>query len=80
MARSLGHVGHRWRVMRRHILDQSTVCWICLQPGATTVDHIVPVSLGGSPLDPSNLRPAHLTCNSRRGNGRQGTVKHSREW
>ena len=33
------------------------------------VDEIVPVSLGGDPLDFDNTRPAHYICNARRGNG-----------
>lgn len=34
-----------------------------------SVDEIVPVSLGGDPLDRSNCRLAHLGCNMDRGNG-----------
>lgn len=30
------------------------------------VDHVVPFTRGGS-SDPSNLQPAHLGCNSRKG-------------
>lgn len=33
------------------------------------VDEVLPVSLGGDPLDFSNTRPAHWICNARRGNG-----------
>lgn len=79
MARSLGHTGHRWRKVRLEILAVSTVCWICKQEGATSVDHVVPVSLGGRPLDPANLRPAHISCNSRRGNGKR-VMATSRQW
>ena len=32
------------------------------------VDEIVPVSKGGSPIDRSNVAPAHRICNERRGN------------
>ena len=32
------------------------------------VDEIVPVSKGGSPIDPGNVAPAHRICNERRGN------------
>lgn len=34
---------------------------------ALTLDHIVPVSRGGT-NDANNLRPAHRGCNSKRGN------------
>jgi 5-methylcytosine-specific restriction endonuclease McrA len=45
---------------------QGRVCWIC-SGVATTADHIVPRSKGGDDA-PSNLRPACLSCNARRGN------------
>ena len=52
------------------------MCWICdeaidrslprNQPMSPTIDHVVPLSLGGRhELD--NLRAAHMICNSRRG-------------
>jgi 5-methylcytosine-specific restriction endonuclease McrA len=40
------------------------------EPGSASVDHIIPLSRGGDPADRSNMRPAHLGCNSRRGSGR----------
>lgn len=43
------------------------ICWICGRPGADTRDHVRPISKGGT-NDPSNLRPAHRSCNSARGN------------
>ena len=36
-------------------------------PGALTIGHIVPISLGGS-NDPRNLRPEHSRCNKAAGN------------
>lgn len=62
----------------RHVCDRyGYVCWLCgtpidatLQapddPRGPSVDHVVPLVLGGSD-DLSNLRPAHFSCNSRRG-------------
>ncbi len=35
-------------------------------PGADSLDHEVPLAAGGANV-PSNWRPAHLSCNSRRG-------------
>lgn len=46
--------------------EQGRVCHLCGRPGADTLDHIVPRSLGGSD-DLDNLAPAHKSCNSRRG-------------
>lgn len=41
-------------------------------PKSPTVDEIVPVSLGGSPVDRANCRLAHRDCNIKRGNGKRG--------
>lgn len=68
MSRGRGRVGRPWRRVRAEVLAQSDVCWLCGYPGADTVDHVVPLSLGGDPLSLDNLRPAHKRCNSRRGN------------
>jgi 5-methylcytosine-specific restriction endonuclease McrA len=48
--------------------DPDSVCWVCGGLGADSVDHVVPVALGGT-NDPDNLRPCHGRCNSRRGVG-----------
>ena len=54
--------------MRQRILEMSDICWLCGQPGADTVDHIVPLSIDPTlGEDPTNLLPAHRSCNSRRG-------------
>lgn len=48
------------------VLDlMGTVCWVCGRDIATTADHIKPRGQGGTDaLD--NLRPACVSCNSRR--------------
>jgi 5-methylcytosine-specific restriction endonuclease McrA len=50
-------------------------------PLSFTLDHIVPLSLGGDLLDPGNARSMHRRCNSARGN-RTGPqpLKTSRRW
>jgi len=59
------------REYRRRVVEVrrvgDVVCWLCGYPGADTLDHVVPVSRGGT-NDPANLRPAHRGCNSDRGN------------
>ena len=59
------------------VLADSDVCWLCGHEGADTVDEVIPLSYGGSPVDPDNLRPAHgvagcptckRKCNQQRGN------------
>jgi 5-methylcytosine-specific restriction endonuclease McrA len=51
-------------------------CWLCHElilddvdwrhPLSRTIDHIVPVTRGGDPLNPANCLPAHRRCNNRR--------------
>jgi 5-methylcytosine-specific restriction endonuclease McrA len=53
------------------------ICYLCGRkidlllkagnPGAPEMEDIIPVSQGGNPLDPDNLRPAHKSCNGRKG-------------
>jgi 5-methylcytosine-specific restriction endonuclease McrA len=72
-ARGARSVSGRWRVICER---DGYVCWICgdvidpsyrgPNPRGPSVDHVVPLSHGGSD-DDNNLRPAHFGCNSRRG-------------
>lgn len=51
----------------RLVLDgYGDTCCHCGEPGATTVEHVRPRSYCGTD-DLSNLRPAHLACNQKRG-------------
>lgn len=72
--------GRPWNRKRRAVLASSTTCWLCGLPGADTVDHVVPRSMGGTD-EPWNLRPAHQRCNSRRGTKANVTPsRRSRRW
>ncbi|MFJ6566438.1 HNH endonuclease [Streptomyces sp. NPDC091292] len=84
------------RPYRRLVAVQKALglpCWICghniptqvdgrRHPLAFTLDHLIPLSLGGSLLDPANARSAHRRCNSARGNRSSASRPHrrSREW
>jgi len=57
--------------------SQNGVCHICGQGAADAIDHIVPVSWGGSD-DPSNLAPAHTSCNSAKGDAAPAQWTYSR--
>ena len=67
--------GHRRRELRRRVLAEEDACWICGRPVdkslpagdpmAPELDEVVPVSLGGSPVDRANVRLAHRVCNER---------------
>ena len=51
-----------WPRTRTRILNRDhRVCYVCGQPGATEVDHIRPVSEGGTHHD-HNLAAIHTTC------------------
>jgi 5-methylcytosine-specific restriction endonuclease McrA len=73
-----GRTGRPYRRVRAQVLAECAVCWICgrgidltlppRHPMSATTDHVIPLSLGGDPLDPANQRPAHYRCNSARGN------------
>lgn len=59
--------GRSRRLVALTLSEYGDVCHLCGISGATTADHIVPRSHGGSDaLD--NLRPAHASCNYSRGN------------
>lgn len=70
-----GRWGRPWRRARAAVLARSTVCWVCGHDGSDSADHITPLALGGDPLDPGNLAPAHhkpcptcgRRCNAARG-------------
>lgn len=71
-----------YRKARAALLARSTTCWICGREGADTADHVVPLIDGGHPTSLLNMRPAHRSCNSRRGANRAtvSTVQTSRTW
>jgi 5-methylcytosine-specific restriction endonuclease McrA len=57
-------------VIRRRIIERDEgICYLCGRMGATTVDHVIPQSRGGTSED-HNLRAAHRSCNAMKGNGR----------
>lgn len=60
----------RERIYRERIFERDGwICWICgevVKLEDATLDHIVPVSLGGAHTA-ANVRLAHGACNSRRG-------------
>ncbi|MGW3427505.1 HNH endonuclease [Streptomyces melanosporofaciens] len=70
--------GRPYRRLCAAVKAQGLPCWICghwIDPGldardpwSWTLDHAVPLSKGGSLLDPANARSAHRRCNSARGN------------
>jgi 5-methylcytosine-specific restriction endonuclease McrA len=72
--------GRPYRRLQARVRREHGVCAICGQPidpelasphpMSFSLDHITPVSMGGSLTDRDNARAAHRVCNARRGNGR----------
>lgn len=70
--------GHRRREIRKRILNRDDRCALCggivdkslpcPHPLSPEIDEIIPVSLGGSPIDINNVQLAHRICNQRKGN------------
>ena len=57
-----------WRHIRRQVLDEEPFCRSCRNAGkivrATVVDHIIPISEGGSRTDRDNLQPLCARCHN----------------
>ena len=78
--------------LRRATQRDNGVCWLCghpfdwtldwKHPMSFTADHVTPIARGGSMT--GDLRPAHRSCNARRGAGRTiATItppKTTRDW
>jgi 5-methylcytosine-specific restriction endonuclease McrA len=77
-----GRKGRPWRRIRAEVLASSDICWLCLRPGANTVDHVLPLSLYPELAhDRSNLAPAHHSCNSSKGaSTTRSSTASSRRW
>lgn len=87
--------GSRYRTLCARQRNLGLPCWLCghdirydirgpdagKDGDAFTLDHLVPLSRGGSLLDPANARSAHRRCNSARGNRTSIKQKRaSRRW
>jgi 5-methylcytosine-specific restriction endonuclease McrA len=86
------HIGpHRtpYQKNKKRIYATQTVCAICGRPVdfslkfpdpmSATVDHIIPVSKGGSPDSIENMQLAHLCCNRSKGDSLIKHHKHKEE-
>lgn len=81
----LARKGRPYDRARATVLARSRTCWLQLAGctgWADTVDHVIPLSKGGS-KDISNMRPACQHCNSSRGNKTiygGSPIPQSRHW
>ncbi len=76
------HYSGPWRTVRKAVLERDRHLCQIGAPGctghATQVDHILPISKGGSWWDTSNLRASCPRCNN--GRNKTATLKASRVW
>jgi 5-methylcytosine-specific restriction endonuclease McrA len=96
MGYSLGRSGQRWLKVSAQVKAEESLCWLCGKPIdkslprrhrlGFTVDHVVPLLLDGPELERSNLRAAHMACNSARSNRlraalrAQKAIRTSQRW
>lgn len=72
-----GRAGRPYRRLWAVVVRPGSVCWLCEEPiqwglrrshpMGPSLDHVIPLDLGGDPVSRSNARPAHHGCNARRG-------------
>lgn len=66
----------RWKRARRDCLDRDDdTCQQCGADEDLTVDHVLPLDLGGEPFELDNLLTLCRPCNSRKGNRINGKTK-----
>lgn len=63
----------RWQILRRHVLFEEPFCASGCGALATDVHHLVDISAGGNPWDPTNLQPLCHACHSKITRNRQST-------
>lgn len=77
-AQNPGRTGRPWRRLQQWVWANHTHCYRCgdyvdqtianpRHPKARSVEHIVPLHLGGEPLSRANVALSHLGCNSKAG-------------
>lgn len=69
---------HERRVLRERVRRRGDPCALCgkpidyslpaRHPMSFELDEIIPISRGGSPIDPDNVQATHRICNERKGN------------
>lgn len=87
--------GSKRTALRNRVKAMGLPCALCGRPIDYTLpaghpmsyelDEIVPVSLGGDPLDKDNVQPTHRICNQKKGNklgtaAKMNLFPTSRKW
>tara|TARA_Y100001973_G_C5109930_1_gene287149 strand:+ start:576 stop:920 length:345 start_codon:yes stop_codon:yes gene_type:complete len=70
----------RWRALRNYFIQKNPLCAQCKRDGkvkgAQCVDHIKPISMGGSMIDQKNLQSLCNSCHAKK-SGREGAEKRN---
>jgi len=65
----------RWRSLRKHFIQTNPLCKMCERKGETKgaqmVDHIKPITMGGSPVASNNLQSLCNECHAKK-SGQEG--------
>ena len=68
----------RWRALRNYYIQANPLCEKCKRDGIITgsqmVDHVVPITMGGSPVDQKNLQSLCNSCHAKK-SGRESAEK-----
>lgn len=64
------HYSSRRAKLGKIVLAGDPNCWLCGQPGADSIDHVLPKHTHRELMwDLGNMKPAHGSCNSSKGAG-----------
>ena len=70
----------RWRSLRNYYIQAHPLCQQCKREGVITgaqmVDHIKPITMGGSPVDQKNLQSLCTKCHNSK-SGKESAEKRS---
>lgn len=81
---------YQWEKLARQICQPGAICYQCGKPIVfglrrnhplgPSVDHIVPIAMGGDPFDPANLAPMHFGENAAKGARGYATTETWSDW
>ena len=70
----------RWRSLRNYFIQKNPICAQCKRDGniksSQCVDHIVPITMGGSPIDIKNLQSLCNSCHNSK-SGKEAAEKRN---
>ena len=64
----------RWKELAARIIERDQVCCVCGTDENLSVDHIIPISMGGAVWDEENLVTMCMTHNRQKSNNINGQL------